>query len=269
MGLDEYSSFLGCGIVRWRARCCRWWLAGPYKVKDLQVISGPSPFAGGCPGAVDDETNIAGHELEPMITVNPANPRNIIATWKQDVGPFNGRPQRSRRLLAGRRQDVDAEHDSRSDSAQAGRRTHGSDPWVSAGGDGTVYFGGLAADISTEPPTTAVVASHSRDGGRSWPAPATVAAPLQGNETDAITASPRLAGHAYLVWANFDFRPPEDEHRGVLAHDRRWRYLVAPRPGRPAGPFAIDLAPRILVLPDGTLVAVFARVDFELGLGNI
>jgi hypothetical protein len=29
------------------------------------------------------------------------------------------------------------------------------------GGDGTVHFGGLAADISTEPPTTAVVASHS------------------------------------------------------------------------------------------------------------
>jgi hypothetical protein len=32
------------------------------------------------------------------------------------------------------------------------------------------------------------------------------------------------------------------------------------------GPFAIDQAPRLLVLPDGTLVAVFTRADFELGL---
>ena len=31
-----------------------------YKVKDLQVISGPTPFAGGCPGANRDADHIAG-----------------------------------------------------------------------------------------------------------------------------------------------------------------------------------------------------------------
>jgi len=46
----------------------------PYKVKDLRVVSGPSPFAADCPGARFDDTNITGHELEPTITVNPANP---------------------------------------------------------------------------------------------------------------------------------------------------------------------------------------------------
>ena len=65
--------------------------AGPYKVKSLQAISGPSPFAGGCPGALHDDTNIAGHELEPAIAVNPANQRNIVAAWKQDVGPDSTR----------------------------------------------------------------------------------------------------------------------------------------------------------------------------------
>jgi hypothetical protein len=34
-------------------------------------------------------------------------------------------------------------------------------------------------------------------------------------------------------------------------------------------PFAIDFAPKILVLPDGTLLAVFARADFQLGLGQL
>ena len=60
--------------------------AGPYRVQDLRVVSGPSPFAAGCPGARFDDKTITGHELEPMIAVNPANPRNIVAAWKQDVG---------------------------------------------------------------------------------------------------------------------------------------------------------------------------------------
>jgi hypothetical protein len=54
------------------------------------------------------------------------------------------------------------------------------------GGDGTVYFGGLAADISTEPPTTAVVVSHSGDGGRTWAAPA--------SSSSAIRAGRHAAG---------------------------------------------------------------------------
>jgi len=36
---------------------------GPYKVKALRVLSGPSPFAAGCPGARFDDTAIAGYEL--------------------------------------------------------------------------------------------------------------------------------------------------------------------------------------------------------------
>src|SRR5215213_9439219 len=54
--------------------------------KHLRVVSGPSPFAAGCPGAALDETHVAGDEIEPAITVNPANPRNIVATWQQDLG---------------------------------------------------------------------------------------------------------------------------------------------------------------------------------------
>jgi hypothetical protein len=44
--------------------------AGPYKVKNLKAISGPSPFPTGCPGGFRDETKIPGHELETAITVN-------------------------------------------------------------------------------------------------------------------------------------------------------------------------------------------------------
>jgi hypothetical protein len=245
--------------------------AGPFKVKDLQAISGPSPFAAGCPGALHDETNITGYELEPMITVNPANRRNIVATWKQDAGPFDG----TRSDLIASSLD-EGKTWSRSTIPGVGVCTGGtadaiSDPWVSAGRDGTVYFGGLAASLANGPPTTAVVASHSRDGGRNWPAPATVAAPLQGNETDAITGSPNLIGHAYIAWGNFipsfPFAANSVEFARTTDAGATWSppVLIDQQPG----PFTLDFAPRILVLPDGTLLAVFARADAETGRGII
>jgi hypothetical protein len=46
-------------------------LATRYKLDGPRAISGPSPFAAGCPGARLDATAIAGHELETAITVNP------------------------------------------------------------------------------------------------------------------------------------------------------------------------------------------------------
>ena len=192
--------------------------AWPPHVKRLQAISGPSPFAAGCPGALHDDTNITGRELETAIAVNPADRRNIIATWKQDVGPDSTRSDLVASSQDGGKTWTRATIPGLS-VCTGGTADAGSDPWVSAGGDGTVYFSGLAADLSTAPPTTAVVASHSGDGGLTWPSVATVAPPLQGNETDAITGSPTLDGHAYTVWANFTQELPEDEHPRVLAHN--------------------------------------------------
>jgi hypothetical protein len=240
----------------------------PYKVKDLRVISGPSPFEGGCPGARFDDMAITGYELEPIVTVNPANPRNLVAAWKQDVGPAN----QSRSDLVASSLDGGKTW-TRSTipgltACTGGTADAGSDPWLSAGGDGTVYFSGLAADLSTDPPTTAVVASRSRNGGRSWRAPVTVAAPLPGNETDAVTASPALAGHAYAVWANFlaDVVPRANSLSFSRTTDRGASWSPPVLIDQP-NPFASDRAPRLLVLPDGTLLTIFVRIDLELGFG--
>ena len=138
---------------------------GPYKVKNLQAISGPSPFAAGCPRALFDDTNIAGRELEPAITVNPANPRNIIATWKQDVGSLS--PGRSDLIASSLDGGKTWERSTipRLTACTGGSADTASDPWVSAGGDGTVYFGGQSGVLSTDPPSVGIVASHSNDGG--------------------------------------------------------------------------------------------------------
>ncbi len=121
-------------------------VARPYVVRNLQVISRPSPFAAGCPGATSDDTRVAGAEIEPAITANPAKPRNIVAIWQQDLGRG-----------AARSDVIGASRDGgktwkRATIPGLSRCTGGSadvatDPWVSAGGDGTVYFSGAAISL--------------------------------------------------------------------------------------------------------------------------
>jgi hypothetical protein len=245
--------------------------AGSFKVKRLQAISGPTPFAAGCPGAFHDEAKIDGLVIEPMIAVNPTNPRNIIATWKQDVSAeFNARDD----LIASTRDGGKTWR--RSTIPGLTRCTGGtsdtaSDPWVSVAGDGTAYFGGQAGLTSTDPPAIAIVASRSRDGGRTWAAPATVAPRLGGNETPAITGSPTLRRHAYMAWANFltDAPPPWTNTVSFSRTVDRGTTWSAPVLVDQPGPFAIDLVPRIRVLPNGTLLALFVRADFATGLASL
>jgi hypothetical protein len=240
-------------------------------VTRLQPISGPTPFAGGCSGAFHDADKVDDLEIEPAIAVNPANPRNIIATWKQDLsGPFNARDDLVGSSLDGgktwQRTTIP-----RLTRCSGGTADTASDPWVSFGRDGTAYFGGQAGSMSTDPPQIAIAASHSRDGGRHWTAPATIAPALGGNEQPAFTASPLIARHAYMVWAHF-FKVVPAIGSYTVQFSRTtdggatWSPpVVVSDPG----PFGIDQAPRLRVLPNGTLLAIFARADFASGVAEL
>ena len=178
--------------------------ASPYKVKILQAISGPSPFAAGCPGALHDDTNITGYELEPAITVNPANPRNIIAVWKQDVGPFNGTRSDlvassgdggktwTRSTIPGLRICTGGTADSPPRPVGVGRRRwHRLLQRFSRR-----HFDRSADDRGRREPLEGRRAQLGRDRPRSLRLCRAMRRP-------AIVGSPTLAGHAYLVWANF------------------------------------------------------------------
>lgn len=237
--------------------------ARPYRVKNLQVISGPSPFAAGCPGAVLDETRVAGAEIEPAVTVNPADPRNIVATWQQDLGQGASRSD-----LIGTSRDggrtwkrVTIPGLSRCTGGSADAAT---DPWVSTGGDGTVYFSGAAIFFSPVPPPAVLVASRSRDRGRSWSFPVTFAGPSTRLEREVITADPTRPGHAYVTWWE---RDPAGSfvgstHRFARTTDggASWSAPVT-LDSAPAG--ALDQSAEILVLPNGSLLALFARLEIQ------
>ena len=237
--------------------------AARYSGKDLRQVSGPSPFAAGCPGAAFDASMITGQEVEPSITVNPANPRNIVGTWKQDVGPDSTRSDLVASSQDGGRTWTRSTIPGLS-KCTGGTADGASDPWVSAGVDGTVYFTGLAPHFQGTTPLSAVVASRSRDGGRTWRVPATLSAPAEGNETPAITASPRRPGRAYAIWAEF----ATAAIKFSMTNDRgaTWSPPVVVDPSIPD---AINLVPRLVILPNGTLVTVFARAEFAIGIGKI
>lgn len=237
--------------------------AKPYGVKALRLVSGPSPFPSGCPGAAFDSTAIAGQELEPSITVNPANPRNLVAAWIQDVGPIAGRTDLMASSLNGGR-TWNRTMIPGLTKCEGGIADSAADPWVGAGADGKIYFTGLAARFAGETPLSAVVTSHSSDSGRAWHTPTALTVPADGNETPAITGSPTQPGRAYEAWA--EFATGVIKFSTTATRGTTWSPPVVLDPSIPN---AIDLAPRILALPNRTLVTIFARAELDSGVGRL
>jgi len=238
-------------------------VAGQYKVKQLQAISGPSPFPGGCPGAILDETRIPGAEIEPAITVNPAHPRNIIATWQQDLGQGAARTD-----LIGTSRDggrtwkrVTVPGLSR---CTGGTFDSATDPWLSAGPDGTVYFTGATLSFASEPESAALFASRSRDRGRSWAPPVPYAGPSPRLEREVITADPIRPGNAYVVWWERDPLMPfvGSTHQFARTTDGGATWST-PTTVDAAPDGALDQSAEIHVLPNGSLLATFARIQIE------
>jgi hypothetical protein len=239
-------------------------VAAPYRVKSFERLSGASPFPAGCPGPFDAE-HIPGHELEPSITTNPGDPRNVIATWKQDVGGAAARSDSIAASVDGGRSWTRTEIPGLT-PCTGGTADGASDPWVSAGADGTAYFIGAAATFATEPPPVSFPASRSTDGGRHWSQPVTVAAADPSNDKPAITGDPYRARRAYATWSTFehDFSqfPFANLLRFARTEDAGTSWSAATVVDRPP-PNALDIPSVIVVLPDRTLVAVFAQLALQ------
>src|SRR5207302_9972165 len=92
-------------------------------------------------------------------------------------------------------------------TCDGGRYIHASDPWVSIGGDGTVYLAALGTQVPTASGTAHdIVVSVSHDHGTSWAPPVVLesaTAPPAQPDKEAILADPRRAGTAYAVWVDY------------------------------------------------------------------
>ncbi len=230
------------------------------------AVSGLSPFASGC----GDAGGIVyiGAEVEPQIAVNPLNPDNLVGVWQQDRWS-NGS---SRGVLTGvsfdggatwTRVQVAFSQCSGGDAVNGGNYLRSTDPWVSFGPDGTAYqialstSGGSFVDGSSN----AVRVSRSSDGGRTWTNPATIQQDTNPffNDKESITADPNDARFAYAAWDRLQASGNGPSYFARTTDGgATWE---AARAIYNPGPQSQTIGNLVRVLPNGTLVNLFARLD--------
>src|SRR5262249_35806437 len=143
-----------------------------------------------------------------------------------------------------------------------------SDPWVSFATNGDVYVSALVLNDPELEFPHGVYVSKSTDGGFSWGAPAKVIVNTDPffvvNDKPAITADPTNPTYAYLTWDRYDIIPNLQPTYFARTTDggQTWSTPVAIYdPGFNLG----TLSNQIVVMPNGTLVDMFAEFNFSTG----
>jgi hypothetical protein len=187
----------------------------------LVLVSGADPYAG-CSNANQPGTNYPSAEVEPYVSVNPANQKNLVGVFQQDRWSNGG----ARGLVAASSSNGGTSWTQSTlpfsicapnavlDPFTGAPYNRASDPWVSIGPDGTAYTVGLLATNTTVAGggtnDTSVAAATSTDGGRTWGNARLIRAD-QGtsqlfeiteffNDKESVTADPTHPGTAYVVW---------------------------------------------------------------------
>lgn len=177
-------------------------------VDPLTTVSGPSPFPPTC-NVSPTGTNYPNAEVEPYVSDNPANPRQLIGVWQQDRWSDGG----AQGLLTAVSTDSGTTwtrptpppftHCQGGNASNGGDYDRASDPWVSFGPTGDAYQIGLG--LSNDLVTSAILVSKSSasDGGQTWGPIKTLkrdSDPHFLNDKESITADSLDASRAYAVW---------------------------------------------------------------------
>ncbi len=237
--------------------------------------SGSTPFAANCNGVAQEGTLYPNSEVEPFVAINPRNPLNLIGVWQQDrwsnggsqglgsAYSFNGG-------VTWQRVFVPFSRCAGGNAANNGDYERASDPWVSFSPNGVAHQMALTLNNTLAPgqTATALLASRSTDGGRTWSTPITLQADTEErfNDKNTITADPTDSRYVYAVWDRLSQVPGEGAGPTLLARSvnngRSWE------PTRiifDAGEAAQTIGNRIEVLPDGTLINLFTLIDYVTG----
>jgi hypothetical protein len=247
----------------------------------LSRITGPSPFAPGCNAIAQTGTLFRNAEVEPWVSSNPAERRNLVAVWQQDRWSNGG----AQGLLTGVSFD-------RGDSwtlptpppftrcaggnpANGGDYERASDPWVSIGPDGSAHQ--IALAINDSNPISAVLVSSSRDGGRTWGRITTLQKDTTAalfNDKESITADPGDDRFVYAVWDRLQTQNPADPASPFSGDTLFARSTNGGRTWEPTRTIldfpdnsnVQTIGNQIVVLGNGVLVNVFDLIDNGLPL---
>ena len=244
-------------------------------MRRASAFSGNTPFIASCTGGSLGGTEYRNAEVEPHAAVNPLNAANIVAAWQQDrwsTGLSNG-------VVAATTLDGGATWTQTiapftrcagGNAANGGNYERATDPWVTFAPNGVAFQMALATEGASLAPgsVSAMLVSRSTDSGRTWSNPATLIrdGSLFFNDKNTITADPTDANFVYAVW---DRLAASGGGPTVFARSTdgglTWegaRSIFDP------GPTSQTLGNLIVVLPNGTLINAFTRLD-EAAAGQI
>lgn len=231
-----------------------------YGYAGLLPVSGDSPYASNCNGAMQDGTAYRNAEVEPWLAIDPTDPSHQLAVWQQDRWD-NGGANGNAGAVSFDGGVSWSWHAPAFSECAGGDYQRSSDPWVSIGPDGTAYAVAIAFDETTARST--VLASSSGDGV-GWSDPALLIDDANDpdifNDKESVTADPGQPGRAYAVWDRLTglTQPTKPVGTGptmlARATDGAWqpaRAIYDP------GVDAQTIGNVIVVMPDGTLVDAF------------
>ena len=245
----------------------------PYALGPPVLASGPSPFAGCTVGSMFPGSVVYPNtEVEPFVAVDPTDPDTVIGVVQQDRWNDGG----ARGLVASRSTNGGtgwtesfAAFSACSGGTGANAYERASDPWVTFDPDGNAYQ--ISLSVSDQQATSAILVSKSTDGGATWGQPTTLIRDTEGlhfNDKESITADPTRPGYVYAVW---DRSTLPGEPRSPVSEARSFAFRGQPMFARTTDGGASWSAPapmsnqnmfsighQIAVLPDGTLIDVFA-----------
>jgi hypothetical protein len=240
-------------------------------------VSGASPVPASCTAGQDGTgTAFVGAEVEPFLARHPAQGQHLLAAWQQDRWS-NGaaRAVVSAVSFDGGRSWTRTLHPfSRCGGAlpgSAGDLERATDPWVDIGRDGVAHAMALAVSGAalTASGRSAMLASRSLDGGRTWSAPQTLiddAGTAFFNDKNTLTVDPFDPRRIYAVWDRIE---ASGNGPTLLARslDGGASWEPAREIHRPVAPGGVaqTIGNRIVVLrggPEaGVLVNAFTRID--------
>jgi hypothetical protein len=192
--------------------------AGTFNPATPTTVSGISPFSAGCSGHDEPGTNVQNSEVEPWISVNPADPASMAGAWQQDRWSNGG----AHGLLVGHTENGGASWASsyalfsrcallaaglsRDDASQPGHFfDRATDPWVDFGPSGVLHQ--ISDSLNVTGPGfgdgTAILYSRSTDKGATWSKPTVLKLDLVNavlNDKQTLTADPDNANLVYAVW---------------------------------------------------------------------
>jgi hypothetical protein len=241
-------------------------------------VTAASPFVPGCDAAPVTGIAFSGAEVEPQIATDPQDPKHLIGVFQQDRWSDGGaRGNRTGYSFnGGLTWSLTQAAFSRctgGNAANGGNFARASDPWITIGPDAIAYQIAIAFNGASLVPgsSSAVLASRSIDGGRTWSDPATLildgSAPF--NDKESITADPVAPGVAYATWDRL-----AQNGNGPSYFTRTTNGGLAWEPARPIydpGGRNQTLNNQIVAVPSGngdvTLIDFFT--EFDVGQNNL